>query len=226
MRQRHTGTCHVHSVGTENDSRNTHNNGNDRQHFHDDIHIIGNDRCKSIHGSVQDSTVYISHFDRLLVFSNDILQKICVLRILLDAVYLQKLLQHNLIGPEGCDKIGQGFLQLQKFDQLLISCGKMQFFFHLLTLLVDDTQITQVHTCISVKDLKDKTCLHIGKKAADPSLHKSGQNRRVLQTDGNDHGTGNNDTKRNGSIPVLIITFLDHRNIYQDQCIIILNFDT
>ena len=93
----------------------------------------------------------------------------------------------------------------------------MQFFFHLLTFFVNDTQITQVHARISVKDLKDKTGLHIGKKAPDSSLHKSGKNRCVLQTDGKDHRPRHNDAKRYCPIPVLVITFLDHRNINQDQ---------
>ena len=55
----------------------------------------------------QDTAVNVRHLNCLLILYDNILQKICVLRILLDTLYFQKLLQHYLIGTKRGCKIDQ-----------------------------------------------------------------------------------------------------------------------
>ena len=102
----------------------------------------------------------------------------------------------------------------------------MELLLHLFTFLIYNTQIMQVHSGIAVQDLQNESGFHIGKEITYSSLHKPGKHLGILQTYGKNHLLGNNNTKRDSAIPVLVIAFLDHRNIYQDQCIIIFHFNT
>ena len=84
----------------------------------------------------------------------------------------------------------------------------------------------QVHAGIPVKDLQDKARLLIGKEIPDSPIHKSIQNRSLFQADRKDHILRNDDTQRHRAEPVLLISFFDDRNIYQDQGVIIFHLNT
>ena len=102
----------------------------------------------------------------------------------------------------------------------------MKLLFYLLALLIYNSQIMQVHSRIAIQNLQNKSGLHIGKKVPHPSFHKTGKYLRILQAYGNDHFPGNYNTQRDGAVPVLVITFLNDRNIYKYQGVIIFHFDT
>ena len=84
----------------------------------------------------------------------------------------------------------------------------------------------QIQRCVAVQDLQDKTGSLIGKEIPYPSVHERTQYRGIFQTYGKNLIVRHHDTHRDRSIPFFVISFLDHRNIYQDQCIVILHFDT
>jgi len=102
----------------------------------------------------------------------------------------------------------------------------MKLFLHLFTFFIYNTKITQVHTGIAVQYLQDKTCFHIGKKVSYTAFHKSSKNLCILQTNGKNHFICYYNTERDGAVPVLIISLLDHRHVNQNQRVIIFHFNT
>ena len=102
----------------------------------------------------------------------------------------------------------------------------MKFLLNLLALLIYNTQISQIHAGITVQNLQNKSGFHIGKKVSYPAFHKSCQNLCVFQTYSKDHLLSHDNTKRNGHIPVLLVTFFNRRYICKNKGIIVLHFYT
>ena len=86
----------IHPVSAENNRWNTHHDRYHGKYLHNYIQVIGDNRRKSTHHTAQDPTVYIGHLDCLLILYDNILQKVCILRILLDGIYFQKLFPAQL----------------------------------------------------------------------------------------------------------------------------------
>ena len=102
----------------------------------------------------------------------------------------------------------------------------MKFLLDLLALLIYNTQISQIHTGITVQNLQDKSCLHISKEISDPAFHKSGKHLCIFQTYSKNHLLRYYNTKRDGHIPVLLITLFNSRYICKDKGVIVLHFNT
>jgi len=196
--------------------------------FNNIIQVIGYNRCKRIHHTLQDTAcINFAILNRLCILNDNIFKKFLYLQDYF--LMLSSLISFSSTASFDLSEVvkyTRDFFQFQKLDQFLISRRKMKFFLNLFTFLVNNTQITQIHAGITIQYLKNKTCLHISKEITHTSLHKSGKNLCIFQTYRKNHLICDYNTQRNRTIPVLVISFLDHRNINQDQSVIILHLNT
>ena len=94
----HRQTSDIHAIEAKDDVRNRHDDRDDGQHLHDDVEVVGNDRCKGIHRTGKDVGIDVTHLDRLVDLDQHIIQQILIFFIELDEFTAHDLVEHDLIG--------------------------------------------------------------------------------------------------------------------------------
>ena len=159
MRKRNPLRIHVHTIDTGNNRRDSHNQCNDRQGFHDTVHSVVNDRGEKLSGTIDDITVNSRHLDCLLVLDDHITKQFLIFRILLQSLVSCQSIQHNSICTERCREVYECGFQLVKRDQIDFFGIIADTFLDLCTHLVNNTQITLVEDRDTIQNLVYKTKL-------------------------------------------------------------------
>ena len=68
----------IHAIGIKEQARDRDDDRRNGNELLNDIHIVGDDRRVGIHRTVDDTGIGIRHFGCLLVFDDDIFQKIFI----------------------------------------------------------------------------------------------------------------------------------------------------
>lgn len=150
-------------------------------------------RCERVGHVGENAAVDVGHLDCLLVFRDDVVEQVLVLRILLEPRQRGQLLHDDFVRFEGCGEVDQCLAQFQQHEDLSVLHGVAQLQFELVAFAVDDAQVTQVHGGVAVQDLQDEPGLHVCVEAADGAFHERVQHGRVLHADGDDGGLGDDD---------------------------------
>ena len=226
MGQRHI--LHIHAIEAKDDIGNGHQNGDDGEHFHDNIQIVGDHRSKGIHGAAEDAGIDIGHFNGLFKFDDHIFQQILILFIKLEDPAAEQLFQRGFCGFQRSGKINQGLFQCKQLDQFFVFQGFIQLPFDLARNLFNLAQMEQIFSRRPQHQVECKAGLHGGIHIFHQSPGKIPHHRGFLQRDG-DHilfcdqnGQGQSGEQHTA---VLLLLFAV-RDIHDEQCHIVLHFDT
>ena len=218
--------AYIHTEKTGYDRWHSHHQCNGCQVLHDIIQPVIDHRRQQLPGSVDNITVNTCHLDRLLVLYDNIIQKLFILRVLLQSLIAGQAIQYHRICSQGGCKIYKCGLQRMKIDQVNILRISINPFLDLCSLFINDPQCTLIQRSYPEQYLIYKTKSFFGTKLLHSSQNKGLQHRRILRADCNNGILCQYNTQRNCGICFFIHTDLRRWNIYQDQRIAILQFNT
>lgn len=109
-RERHV---YVHAPKAGDKRRNTDDERDHRQQFHDDIHVVGDDRSKGVHRARQNAAVNVTHLYGLGIFDDHVVVQIGVFLAVDDGLQLFHAAVNAHIRAQRSGKIDQRFFQPQ-----------------------------------------------------------------------------------------------------------------